>query len=137
MPFISTIFIRWSMVQLAIASTIGLILIVAKAYGEFSWWWQFRSLHTEGMWLGWIINLVFGTAWWIMPKRLDFPDKYGFVSFAWLSFVFMQIDWLYRVFIDPVTAPMFIRLTPLVAVICFVIGIWPRLKHIIHVHETK
>lgn len=134
MPSVSSVFIRWSLVQLAIASTLGLILVVSKALGEYSWWWQFRSLHTEGMWFGWIINLVLGTAWWIMPKRLDFPDKYGIQAFAWLSFGFMQIDWFYRLLVEPNIVPVYISLTPLVAVICFVIGIWPRLKHIIHVH---
>jgi hypothetical protein len=134
MPTVSIVFIRWSLIQLGILSTLGSILLISKATGEYSWWWQFRAIHSEGMWIGWILNLVLGTAWWIMPKRLDFPDKYGFGWIAWLSFGFAQVDWLYRIFIDANVAPIFIRLTPFFAMLCFVIGIWPRLKYMIHEH---
>ncbi len=134
MPTVSIFFIRWSLIQLGIASTIGLILLISKATGGWMWIWNFKNLHTEGMWIGWIINLVLGTAWWIMPKRPDFPDKYGYAWLAWLSFIFAQIDWLYRFFLEPNFAPFFIRLTPFLAILFFVMGIWPRLKYIIHQH---
>src|SRR5690606_22573047 len=134
MPRVSIVFIRWSLIQLAIASTIGLIILISKASEIWLWSWSYRPLHTEAIWFGWIINFVIGTAWWIMPKRPDLPDKFGNEWFAWLSFTFLQIDWLYRVFVDVFNAPTIIRFTPLAAIICFVIGIWPRLKHIIHEH---
>lgn len=134
MPKVSLAFIRWSLIQLSIASTIGLLLLISKATGEWMHVWTIRPLHTEGMWFGWIINLVLGTAWWIMPKRLDLADKYGNQVLGWVSFVFIQGDWLYRVFIDAYQAPNFVRLLPLLGMISFVIGIWPRLKHIIHEH---
>lgn len=136
MPTVSIFFIRWSLIQLGILSTLGSILLISKATGEFSWWWQFRSIHTEGMWIGWILNLVLGTAWWIMPKKigLEFPEKYGRSGFAWLSFVFAQTDWVYRIFIDANFAPVFIRLMPFLAVLAFIAGIWPRLKYVPHEH---
>jgi cbb3-type cytochrome oxidase subunit 1 len=134
MPKVSLVFIRWSLIQLGIASTIGLLLLISKATGEWMHIWMIRPLHTEGMWFGWIINLVLGTAWWIMPKRHDFPDKYGNQFLGWLSFALIQGDWLFRIVINAHQAPMLVRFLPLFGMICFVFGIWPRLKHMIHEH---
>jgi hypothetical protein len=134
MPLISSIFIRWSFIQLAIASTIGLIMLISKATGDFMWIWVDRPIHSEGMWIGWIINFVLGTAWWIMPKRPDFPDKYGNSLFAWIAFIFLQLDWMWRLIINPNYAPLLLRFTPVIGIFFFILGIWPRLKYMVHQH---
>ncbi len=66
MPPLSVIWIRLSLLYLTAGSTLGAWLLAAKGGNGFPD--SLRNVHREIMLAGWILQLVMGTAYWILPR---------------------------------------------------------------------
>ena len=48
--------------------TLGALALAAKAGFVAGWWFGLRPLHVQFGLIGWFVQLVFGVAYWILPK---------------------------------------------------------------------
>lgn len=69
MPKLSEIFIRASLVYLALGATYGALLLWNKAQPISGLIWLLRPNHIDIMLTGWMTQFVFGVAFWILPRR--------------------------------------------------------------------
>ena len=85
MPRLSSWMIKVSYLYLFIGATIGALLLVNKATGDIQWIWVMLPAHVECMIIGFIMNLVLGTAYWIFPRYFTKPNR-GHPVPAWSGF---------------------------------------------------
>lgn len=80
MPKFSIFSIRASLLYLVIGGSVGGIMLVSKAIGLWPWIWYWRTAHIHAMLVGWLLNLIFGVAFWILPRL----DAHGWRGSPWL-----------------------------------------------------
>ncbi|XSG73087.1 hypothetical protein ACP8Y2_12915 [Herpetosiphon llansteffanensis] len=80
MPKFSLFSIRASLLYLVIGGSVGGIMLVSKAIGVWPWIWYWRTAHIHAMLVGWLLNLIFGVAFWILPRL----DAHGWRGSPWL-----------------------------------------------------
>ncbi|WP_110517661.1 hypothetical protein [Herpetosiphon llansteffanensis] len=80
MPKFSIFSIRASLLYLVIGGSVGGIMLVSKAIGVWPWIWYWRTAHIHAMLVGWLLNLIFGVAFWILPRL----DAHGWRGSPWL-----------------------------------------------------
>lgn len=92
--------------------------------------WMFTTgLHVELALLGWILQLVMGTAYWILPRYHEEPKR-GSPVLAWGSYTLFNGGLLVmagvHLYVLPAFGALAGRVLLLVGVLCFVLLIWPR-----------
>ncbi|MGE5926888.1 MAG: hypothetical protein ACM357_06020 [Gemmatimonadota bacterium] len=75
MPLASRIFLRLALIHLVVGSTLGAWLLAAKGGWPASAPAMFRSAHIEMLLAGWLLNLIMGTAYWILPRHATGPAR--------------------------------------------------------------
>jgi hypothetical protein len=75
MPWISIWMIRLSLIYLMITFLTGSILLLNKAFSFHPGLWALLPLHIEAAMLGWIMQFVLGTAYWMFPRFLQRPIR--------------------------------------------------------------
>jgi hypothetical protein len=88
MPTLSILFIRTAFIYFLTGISLGTLLLVNKAYPFDYRIWQLLPVHFHILFQGWILQLVFGVSFWIMPKF--FGNNYGRSQIAWLSYLFLN-----------------------------------------------
>ncbi|MEX0845556.1 MAG: cbb3-type cytochrome c oxidase subunit I [Balneolaceae bacterium] len=83
MTIISRLMIRLSLVYLLIGLSIGVLLLINKAWLISPLLWFLLPIHIEFMIFGWIIQFTLGVAYWILPRVLETKGR-GNVKLAWL-----------------------------------------------------
>jgi hypothetical protein len=68
MPRASVWLIRLALVHLAAGTVIGTLMLLGKAAPAFSWTLMLRPAHQDLLVAGWMLQLVFGVAFWILPR---------------------------------------------------------------------
>jgi cbb3-type cytochrome oxidase subunit 1 len=68
MPGLSVWCIRTAMLYLVFGFLIGSLMLAAPALHLPSSVMRLRPLHTELLLIGWMVQLAFGVAYWIMPR---------------------------------------------------------------------
>lgn len=130
MPKLSVCFIRASLVYFFIGISIGAIMLANKGLPLVSSIWTFRSAHIEITLFGWIIQLVMGTAYWILP-RLPVGRPRGNSFPAWLSFFLLNTGIIFGIttewFLNSPALDAFSRFLQLAGIACFSYVIWPRI----------
>ena len=86
MPRISLWFIRASLAYLALGFTLGGLLLWHKGFALGPGVWRLLPLHIEASLVGWVLQLVMGTAYWIFPRFGMTPVQRGREDLAWVSF---------------------------------------------------
>lgn len=88
MPLLSRIFLRLALLHLVTGTVLGAWLLGAKGGWPPAPPAWFRSAHVELLLLGWIVNLIMGTAYWILPRHATGParGRAGPVVIALLAF---------------------------------------------------
>lgn len=69
MPPASVWLIRLALLHFVSAAVIGSAYLAFKAAGWFPLVALWRLTHVEQMLVGWMVQLVMGVAWWILPRR--------------------------------------------------------------------
>lgn len=139
MPEISVYFIRTSLIYLVFGFTIGALMLINKAFPIDVRIWGLLPLHIQVVLFGWTIQLIFGVAYWIMPRLEN--KQYGKTELAWFSYLALNTGLLLTV----ITYVMkyfgvnikfnYIYLISLVftftAILSFAIYIFPRVRQVI------
>jgi hypothetical protein len=127
MPKLSVWFSRSALSYLAAGFTIGMILLINKAFPFFPEAWNFLPVHIEWVMAGFILQLTMGTAFWIFPRLLTFRDR-GNENLVVLSFILLNTGILMFclfIFIFPHLI-LLGRVFEGLGVVCFVLHLWPR-----------
>ena len=68
MPKLSVWAVRLSLVYFVVGTALGAVLLAGKAVALPVWWWALRPAHVEALLFGFVVQLAFGVAYWILPK---------------------------------------------------------------------
>lgn len=136
MTYYSKLAIRLSLVYLLVGFTIGALMLASKGYSFFPWVYNLLPLHMEYLMFGWFIHLIFGTAYWMFPRftpsKTNMEKPRGFVRAAWVSLGLLNVGlfvFTLSYFLDETFTVRFIaRTIELLAVVAFLINLWPRTK---------
>lgn len=128
MPRLSRLFIKFSLIYLLAGFALGALILIQKGFGIFPAVWRWLPVHVELVIFGWILQLVMGVAYWILPR---FGTRRRRGSAAGLAFGLINGGILLAVGavggdLPPVAFAA--RLLQTTAVACFLFHAWPRIK---------
>lgn len=125
----SRIMIRSSLIYLTIGSSLGLILLINKAWEVQNGLWMLLPLHIEMMLFGWIIQLTLGVAYWIFPRYLG-EQKRGNTAGAYLMVASLNVGILLMLIgelqLFPLDLSILGRSLEFIAVLIFISLHWKR-----------
>jgi hypothetical protein len=130
MPALSRWFIRASLVYLVLGLTLGGLLLANKGLGFYPALWRSLPAHIEFLFLGWMVQVVLGVAYWILP-RLGGKAPRGIEWLAFLAFGLLNLGiWL------SVAQAIFLvdgfalagRIIESLGAVAFLVAVWQRVK---------
>jgi len=68
MPPASVGLIRLALLYLVAGTVIGALMLMGKVFPPLSWTLALRPAHQDLLIAGWLLQLVFGVAFWILPR---------------------------------------------------------------------
>ncbi len=68
MPAASVALVRLALGYLCAGSALGALMLAGKAVPALAWSLALRPAHQDLMVAGWMLQLVFGVAFWILPR---------------------------------------------------------------------
>ena len=81
MPRRSVWLVRASLVHLVLGFTLGAVLLASKAVPLAPGLWALRPLHVELLLFGFVVQLAFGVALWILPRPAAArPEAWGWAA---------------------------------------------------------
>ncbi len=75
MPSVSIWMIRSSLVWFLLTFLTGSLLLLNKGFEISPALWALMPVHYEMALLGWILQFVLGTAYWMFPRHLEGPKR--------------------------------------------------------------
>lgn len=75
MPKLSVLAIRLSLLYFATGTAVGSLLLAGKAVPIPGWMWLLRPAHVEAMLFGFMVQLVMGVAFWMLPRVPGYDGK--------------------------------------------------------------
>lgn len=132
MPRVSVWLVRLSLAHLVLGATLGAVLLIGKGLSIPAWIWGLRQLHVEVLLFGFVIQLAFGVAWWILPRT---PER-GPTRLPWLAGLLLNAG-LWLAGIVPLAGwhgglALAARVLEATALLAFACGIWPRIRGFRH-----
>lgn len=130
MPVLSRWFIRASLVYLVLGLTLGGLLLANKGLGFYPAIWRSLPAHIEFLFLGWMVQVVLGVAYWILP-RLGGKAPRGIEWLAFLALGLLNLGiWL------SVAQAIFLvdglaltgRIFESLGAVAFLLAVWQRVK---------
>jgi hypothetical protein len=139
MPRLSVWMVHSSLIYLIVGFSIGAALLVHKGValnpafmyrGGYALW-NLLPAHIEFLMFGWIVNLIFGVAYWILP-RFSLPPRRGNTVLAVVAFGLLNFGIILSA-VSPFlkTLPWLVilgRAFQVGGVLAFVLHAWPRVK---------
>ena len=108
MPRLSHWMIKTALVWLGIGTTIGSLMLLQKGWPVMPIIWVLRLSHIHVLLVGWLLQIVFGVAYWMLPRFNAAGDR-GNEQAMWLGYgainsavvcvllhdllLMVQIDW--------------------------------------------
>lgn len=132
MPRLSVYFVRASLIYLLLGFTVGGLMLANKGLMISAMIWSLLPLHIEFAFVGWMIQLAMGVAFWILPRHRMGPPR-GEERLSWAAFVAVNagIVCLILDHLLKVSALTWIgRTAEILGVVLFIIGNWKRVKPI-------
>lgn len=126
MPLISVILVRLSFLYLFMGASIGSLLLAAKGLYFWPWIWSLRPLHIEFLLFGWMVQLAFGVAAWILPRTQERTNSSPLV----LTTVLLNAG-IWMAGTSPINVPgltLVGRLLEIGGIVTFAWYIWPRVR---------
>lgn len=129
MPRLSVLYIRAALIYLMLGFTFGAAMLWHKGVPLHPMIWRLLPAHIEFLLIGWTVQLVFGVAFWILPR---FYTNRGETRPAWLAFYLLNVG-IWMVGVAPALGlqgivPLLGRVAELGAAIAFALHAWPRIK---------
>jgi hypothetical protein len=117
-------------VYLGFGFTVGAFMLAAPALQLPPMILRLRPFHAEVLLIGWMVQLTFGVAYWILPKLRAEPARRS-ERLAWISLLLLNLGLLAaglgRTFGVPVV-PIAGRASEMLAVLAFAFQAWPRAR---------
>jgi hypothetical protein len=131
MPRLSVLFVRAALLYLLIGFTFGGLLLANKGVPLHASLWAVLPAHIEFLLLGWMVQLAFGVAFWILPRFGRGPRR-GEVRLAWAALVLLNLGVLAVALAGVFPAWSWLapagRVGEALAVLAFALHAWPRVK---------
>jgi hypothetical protein len=130
MPRLSVYFVRASLIYLILGFTLGGLLLANKGVILSPFIWVLLPAHIEFTFIGWMIQLTIGIAFWILPRFSKNPLR-GNESWSWGTFILLNAGILCIVLqsLLGVQWLSFVgRILEALALTAFVIGNWRRVR---------
>ncbi len=130
MPRLTVWMVRTALLQLGVGFTFGMLILFNKGIPFDPSVWRFVPAHIEMVLRGWTILVGMGVACWVVPRFSTSP-RYGREQFGWLAYVLFNIGtliFILSIWADVVWLPFAGRALELMAVVSFILMIWPRVK---------
>lgn len=90
MPRLSCWFIRASLGYLLLGFTLGGLLLANKGLDFYPPTWGSLPVHIEFLFLGWMVQVVLGVAYWILPRLAGRAPR-GDERLAAVAFVLINL----------------------------------------------
>jgi hypothetical protein len=88
-PTLTVYALRIALSYLGIGFTIGAVMLGARGVGASLELLRLRPLHLELLLMGWTVQLAFGVAFWILPRRSGLGR--GNERLAWGSLLLLNL----------------------------------------------
>ena len=133
MPYLSVLFIRTALIYLISGFSLGGLLLFNKAFTIDQSLWLLLPAHYFILFYGWIIQMIFGVGFWIIPK---FDKSYVNSLLVWFAYfslnaglILLFISFL-ALFLNYEIKIIYIISTVLIysGIASFIIHIWPRVR---------
>ena len=131
LPRFSVWALRLALLYLVLGFTLGGLLLFHKGIPLTAALWSILPLHIEVLIFGWLVHLISGVAFWILPRFARAPKR-GNERLAWASLLLLNggiwFSGLGPFF--PVQAGLILlgRTFELLAAVTFALHAWPRIK---------
>jgi hypothetical protein len=130
MPRLSVYFLRASLLYLLLGFTIGGLLLANKGVMISPMIWALLPLHIEFAFIGWIVQLAMGVAFWILPRYRKGPPR-GDERLSWLALVLVNAG-IVLVALDILSDQNWLtlvgRTTEVLGLFTFILGHWRRVR---------
>jgi hypothetical protein len=130
MPRLSVCFVRASMIYLLLGFTAGGLMLANKGLMISAMIWSLLPLHIEFTFMGWMIQLAMGVAFWILPRHRQGPPR-GDERLSWAALVIVNAG-IVCLILDHILTISALRLlgrtAELLAIVLFILGNWKRIK---------
>jgi len=130
MPRLSVYFLRASLIYLLVGFTLGGLMLANKGVLISPRIWSLLPLHMEFAFVGWMMQLALGVAFWILPRFRRGPPR-GDERLSWLAFVLLNLGILLIV-IAPVLhisgLSLAARTMETLSLLSFTFGNWKRIR---------
>lgn len=94
MPRLSQYIIRTALVYLLLGFTVGGLLLAHKGLPFEPLLWSWLPTHIEFLLVGWVLQLIMGMAFWILPRFWVAPRRPN-ERYVWATFVLLNLGiWL-------------------------------------------
>ena len=90
MPKVAVWLVRASLIHLLSGAIIGASYLTWRATGALVFAASHRQVHVEQMLIGWLVQLVIGVAWWILPRTEGSQSKAAGVL-IWVVFALLNL----------------------------------------------
>lgn len=130
MPRLSVYLIRASLIYLLVGLAIGGLILANKGFAFLPTVWSLLPLHIEFSFIGWMIQLAMGVAFWILPRFANSPTR-GNEKIIWLVFILLNLGICFVAIQVIFTLNYFTfigRVLETLAFILFISGNWKRIK---------
>ena len=130
MPRLSVYFVRASLIYLLLGFTIGGLMLANKGIMISPAIMALLPLHIEFAFIGWMIQLAMGVAFWILPRFRKEPIR-GNEHLSWLAFFLVNAGIIFVAVNIIFNSQIFIlvgRGMELLGLITFAFGNWKRIK---------
>jgi len=130
MPRESCWLIRAALIHLVVGITAGTLLMVHKLEPLFDGLWRYRALHVELALIGFMLQLTFGVAFWILPRASGTPGRNRHLFVRWAAVLLNLGLWFSIVggIAESADAVAGGRALVLLAVAMHARQLWPRVR---------
>jgi hypothetical protein len=132
MPRLSVYFVRASLIYLILGFTFGGLLLANKGVAISPLIWMLLSVHIEFTFIGWMVQLAIGIAFWILPRFSKSPLR-GNERWSWGTLILINVGILCVVLQSLFGLQWFSfigRILEALALAAFAIGNWKRVRPI-------
>lgn len=130
MPRLSVYFIRAALIHALLGFTVGALLLANKGIMFSPAIWSLLPLHIEFAFIGWMVQLAMGVAFWILP-RFSSSSPRGNEKLVWAAFVLLNTGIFFVViqsFFGVNGFALTGRIMELLGLAAFAAGNWKRIK---------
>ena len=137
MPILSRLHVKAAFLYFIAGIIIGGLMMTSKWLTVPNWVWLLRQTHVHLLTFGWITQLIFGIAYWMLPRLSKFEPR-GNELVNWLVFITFNAGLLMRVAFEPLhlskptpTLGLLLAISgwlQAIAGVFFVVNAWRRVR---------